>query len=75
MNKVAFANGKRCNPKTEKRIVEEKLQILRDFCIVDHNNEDQIRSMLICAIHEHPNISPITMVDRIAKRLISEKLS
>lgn len=75
VNRVAFANEKSGTTKSEKRIVNEKLQVLRDFCIVDNRNEDEFRRMFISAIHENPQNSPEAVVDRLAKKLIAEKLS
>lgn len=64
-----------CKPeRTIDVVVEEKMQVLEDFYIVDSNNYDEIKSMLICAIREHPLSSPDSVADRVAKDLISRKL-
>jgi hypothetical protein len=56
------------------RIVEEKLNVLEDFYIVDDNNREDIRKELVCAIRENPNSHPDYVADRFAKNLIANKL-
>lgn len=61
-------------PRTLDQIVEEKMEVLEDFYIVDIWNYDEIKSALICAIKEHPMSNPDYVADRFVKDLITKKL-
>lgn len=61
--------------RTAKKAVEEKMLVLEEFCIVDKNNEREIRAMLWEAIHKYPNRDFDIVLDQVAKALISEKLN
>ena len=56
------------------RAIDEKMQVLKDFYIVDRNNEDDIRKELQAAIRNEPNSNYDIVLDRVAKRMIGEKL-
>ena len=60
--------------RTQERAIEEKLQVLRDFCIVDRTNEEDIRRRLKLAVADEPNTHYDIILDRIAKTMISEKM-
>jgi hypothetical protein len=60
--------------RTVEKAVEEKMLVLEEFCVVDKNNESQIKAMLWEAIHKYPNRDFDIVLDQVAKMLISEKL-
>lgn len=62
-------------PRTVEQIVEEKIQVLRDFYIVDDRNEEEIRTLLTDAVNAEPNRDPDFIVDKVAKNLIADKLA
>lgn len=59
---------------TAERAIEDKLQVLRDFYIVDNKNEEEYRKVLLLAVHDDPNTQFDIVLDRVAKRMIAEKL-
>lgn len=59
---------------TVEDIINEKIKVLQDFYIVDAENEESIRNMLITAVRDNPHRDPNVVVDGIAKTLIAEKL-
>jgi hypothetical protein len=61
--------------RTVKQVINEKIQVLRDFYIVDDDNELDIRKMLTEAINNAPDRDPDVVVDRIARNMITERLS
>ena len=67
---------KRYNPRpvTVEDIINEKIKVLSDFCIVNAKNEESIRNMLIIAVRDNPHREPTVVIDSIAKSLIAEKL-
>ena len=66
--------GQRLNPKTVDSIINEKIKVLKDFCVVNVRNEESIRNKFIIAIRDNPNRDPNVIVDAIAKSLIVESL-
>lgn len=56
------------------RAIEDKLQVLRDFCIVDRGNEEEYRKVLLNAILKEPDTHFDIILDRVAKKLIGEKM-
>lgn len=61
-------------PNTVEGIIDEKIKVLRELCIVDTRNEESIRNMLLTAIRNRPQSDPLVVLDSVAKRLIAEKL-
>ena len=61
-------------PVTDKQVINAKIQVLRDFYIVDDKNEDEIRNLLECALRAEPHKDRDVILDREAKKLIEEKL-
>lgn len=55
-------------------IINDKLTVLRDFGVVDDNNEDTIRDMLVKALEQYPTSDPEYIVDRTARPMIMQKL-
>lgn len=56
------------------RAVEEKLNVLRDFSVVNDENENNYRAELLKAIANRPGQSPQRALDMAAKRMISDYL-
>lgn len=59
---------------TDQQAVDAKIQVLRDFYIVDDDNEDEIRNILEQALKAEPHKDRDVILDREAKKLIEEKL-
>ena len=60
--------------RTQEYAIDEKLQVLKDFCVVDRTNEEECRKMLLNAVNKEPNTHFDIVLDRVAKRMISEKI-
>ena len=58
----------------KERAIREKLGVLRDFYIVDDNNEAEYRVILQKAIDERPNGDVDMILDRTARKLIDGRL-
>lgn len=56
------------------RAIDEKLGVLRDFCIVDDRNEDEIASILRKAVDARPGGDIYLTIDRAARKLIDARL-
>lgn len=67
-------SGKHTPKRTAETAVKEKLKVLREFCIVDDRNETVIRERLEKAIADKPDLNFDVVLDRMAKRMINEKL-
>ena len=61
--------------RSTKLVINEKIRVLRDFCIVDDSNEIAIRNRLLAEINSNPDKDPDIIADRIARRMISDKLT
>lgn len=60
--------------RTVDRAINDKMRVLKDFCVVNHTNEEEIRKMLVLAVRDDLNTHYDIVLDRVAKRLISEKI-
>lgn len=60
-------------PRTEKMVVDEKMKVLEELCVVDKKNRDEIRAVLFEEIHKYPDTDMDRVVDRVARMLISKK--
>ena len=56
------------------RAITEKLGVLRDFCVVNDNNEEEYRSILKKAIDARPGGDIYLALDRVARKLIDGRL-
>ena len=62
--------------RTMEMVVNEKIQVLKDFFVVNNDDEEkQTRTDLIIAIRSEPDSDMDSVADRFAKTLISEKLA
>ena len=59
---------------TADKAIENKLQVLKDFYIIDNRNEDEYRKVLSSAVKKEPDTHFDIVLDRVAKKLISERL-
>ena len=59
---------------TPERAIEDKLKVLRDFCIVNDENEERYRKVLLLAVRDEPNTQFDIVLDRVAKKLIGDKM-
>lgn len=60
--------------KTTKTIINQKMRVLKDFYVVDDDNEDYIRKQMERALKDHPNEDPEVVLDHFAHPLIQSKL-
>lgn len=61
--------------RTPEKAIKEKLQVLRDFGIVDDDSEDHLRSEMERAIAARTNTHFDRILDRFATDLYRQKLS
>ena len=64
---------KKASPKEV--MVRDKLNILRDFCIVNEKNKQQVETYLVSALSQNPHKNPQTVLDRAARSLILGKIT
>ena len=63
-----------CKP-TLKRAIREKMKVLRGFCVVNDENEERIRHALETAVAMEPEHDYELVLDRYARKMITEKLN
>lgn len=56
-------------------MVNNKIKILRDFCIVNEKNKQQVEMYLVSALSQNPHRNPQTVLDRAARSLILGKIT
>lgn len=56
-----------------KTAVNAKMRVLRDFYVVDDDNESQIRGELEAAVRESKSLDYNRVLDRVARDLINAK--
>lgn len=61
--------------RTPEKAIKEKLQVLRDFGIVDDDNEENLRNEMERAIVARPNTHFDRILDRFATDLYRQKLA
>lgn len=78
--KVVVYKGKRGQTVTYtpqrgvKEAVDEKIRVLKDFYIVDTDNENTIRAQMKAELNRRSDVDFDRVLDSFAKRLIEEKL-
>lgn len=60
--------------RTRDQAIQQKLKVLRGFYIVNNENEEEYRKVLLLAVQDEPNTHYDIVLDRVARRLIAEKL-
>lgn len=61
--------------RSKRQVINEKINVLRDFYIVDNDNELDIRKKLAAEIDNAPDKDPDAVADRFARALITARLS
>lgn len=56
-------------------IVDDKMKVLRELCVVDNKNDDSVRAKLVAAIRDNPTMDMQRIVDRVARKLIYERFN
>lgn len=56
------------------KAIDDKMKVLREFCVVDRRNEQQIEQMLIDAINANPERDYEIVLDQVARALIKKRL-
>lgn len=57
-----------------KQAINQKMRVLREFCVVDKDNEDSIRTYLKAAVDANLKYDYEHVLDRAAQVLIKQKL-
>ena len=60
-------------PKTTDEIIDEKMKVLTELCVVDKKNYDEIRAELVIAVSRNLDRDIDVVLDRVAKKMIREK--
>jgi hypothetical protein len=60
-------------PRTIDDVLDEKMQVLRELCVVTKENSADIRYLLLSEIRKYPDTDMDIVVDRVAKSLIANK--
>lgn len=56
------------------KAIDEKIEVLRDFYVVDDHNEEIIKTQLYLAVNDNPNRDVYAVLDQVAFEMIMEKL-
>lgn len=67
--------GEYISDRTPEKAIKEKLQVLRDFGIVDDDSEEHLRNEMERAIAACPNTHFDRILDRFATDLYRQKLA
>lgn len=60
---------------TPKQAINRKMKILREFCIVNDNNADEMRAVLEAAILSAPGRDYEIVLDQVTRKIIFNKLN
>ena len=60
---------------TPKQAINRKMRILREFCVVNDNNADEVRAMLESSILSTPGRDYEIVLDQVTRKLIFNKLN
>ena len=63
----------RMHPRTIDIVVDEKMKVLTELCVVDKNNYKDVRALLFAEIRKYPNMDMDRVADRIGRMLFSKK--
>ena len=55
--------------------IHKKIKLLKDFTVVDEDNEEEIKGMLYEAVEKYPNRNHEVIVDAVARYLIKQRLN
>ena len=59
-------------PRTVDMIIDDKLDVLEDFAIVNNNNRSSIRDKFVKVLEEYGNSDAEIIIDNVARTLIKE---
>ena len=54
--------------------IHKKIKLLKDFTVVDEDNEEEIKGMLYDAVKKYPNRNHEIIIDAVARNLIKKRL-
>ena len=60
---------------TPKQAINRKMRILREFCVVNDNNADEVRAMLESSILSTPGRDYEIVLDQVTRKIIFNKLN
>ena len=60
---------------TVKQVIDEKMKILREFYVVDDDNQAEIRQLLQDAVDAQPNSDYEYALQRLTHAMVMEKLN
>ena len=66
-----MAQGVSKASRTVKNLIRERINLLWDFGICNHSNEDDIRLMMKNEVEDNPGSDPETVLERITSRMIN----
>ena len=66
-------NYSKARRRTLEQAVYEKLNVLKEFCIVNRKNEDEYRQILMDAAKSEPDRNYDVVLDQVARDLIKKK--
>ena len=71
VQKVNYVADERTLPQA----IREKMKVLREFYVVDKNNEKEIKQKLLDAVRAEPDKNFDIVLDRVAHTMIERKLN
>ena len=54
--------------------IHKKIKLLKDFTVVNEDNEEEIKGMLYDAVKKYPNRNHEIIIDAVARHLIKKRL-
>ena len=54
--------------------IHKKIKLLKDFTVVNEDNEEEIKGMLYGAVKKYPNRNHEIIIDAVARHLIKKRL-
>ena len=54
--------------------IHKKIKLLKDFTVVNEDNEEEIKGMLYEAVEKYPNRNYEVIIDAVARHLIKQRL-
>ena len=67
-------NYSKARRRTLEQAVYEKLNVLKEFCIVNRMNEEEYRKILLDAAKSEPDRNYDVVLDQVARDLIKKKI-
>ena len=56
-------------------VVDDKMKVLYELCVVDHNTYNSAREKLVAEIKKYPDLDMQRVADRVARKLFYEKFN